>query len=508
MLRRPDSTEGLSFPSRHLRSWGVLLASGQHRPRPKGDEEKALRSLARAGCGEEELRLIISHLDRATKSLEERAARLCELADFASALGVRASRDYFRAIRETNAADQLTDPKVLAFARSVDRHTAEWYFWALWGTKAVKELTDDRVLQAVEYFRSIDSSAVVEYFLAIRETKAAAQLTSASVLLTARNIGSEAAVEFFGACWETKAVSALTDKRILAFAQWLGGDAAKEFFLALRETRAVAELTDVKVLAWVETLGHRAAEDYFRAIRKTKAATALTNEGVLLFAEAIGRVSAQKYFQVIGSTRAVTELTSEKVLDMSGVIRSIGSDAALDYFLAVAARKGEPSLKEPAPVAGSSTRDGDVPLLALLDIPTYSGYRAAALVGVSAFFWFSLWRLADLTAGGAPLVLEVVAALVAWVVLLGAGHVLVGKIAERSAEEFLKRRRRLLNEHGIRWHDCRETDQRCELCWESDHTHADGRFDFERFCRCPACHERASHSRASVRQFEALDSSA
>ena len=503
-----DSTEGLSSTFRSWFSRGVLLASRQHRTPPKGGEQKALRALARAGCGEEELLRIATYLKQVTQSSDECADRLSEIADFASAIGVRASRDYFRAIHETNALDVLMGPRVLEFARKVDRHTAEWYFWAVWGTKAVKELTDDRVLQAIENFRSVDGSAVVEYFLAIRETKATVRLTSPEVLSTARSLGSEAAVELFGACWETKAVSTLTDARILGFARSLGSDAAKEFFLAIRETGSVPELTDARVLDFVGTLGRGAAEDYFRAVRKTRAAMELTNDRVLLFAESIGRASAQKYFQVIGSTRAVEELTSNSILGMSGVIRSIGSDAALDYFLAAAAKKGEPSTKEPTPGPVPPTRDGSVPLLTLLDIPKYNGYRTVALLGVTALFWVSIWGLGGVMAGGVSLLLEVVAALVAWVILLGAGNVLLGKIAERSADEFLKQRRRLLNEHGIRWHDCREADQHCSLCWESDHTHADGRFDFERFCRCPACHERSSRTAASVHQFEALDSSA
>jgi hypothetical protein len=465
----------------------VFLAGGRLEQHPARQREKALRTLAKAGCGEDELGLIVASLDQAFATGAERAKKLSEIADFVTSIGSQAARDYFRAIAETKAVVELTDERLLTFARSIDRHTAEWYFWAIWGTKAVRELTSERVLKAVEFFRSIDSPATVEYFLAIRETKAAEELTSQKVLAFAESIGSEAAVEYFGACWETKAVRELTSERVLSFAQSIGGDAAKEYFLAIRETKAVAELTDEKVLTLTNSLGGRVAGEYFRAIRETKSATELTDEGVLLFAESIGKGPAREYFQVIRSTKAVAELTAESLLRTSGVIRAIGSDAALDYFLAAATTKvvaPPPGTAEGPSVPAPGTT---VPVLTLLDIPTYDRYRPVALLGMSVVFWVGVWESANIAAFAFQGLLDLSLVLGAWVGLLCSAYLLLGVIAEHATGEFLQKRRRLLNEHGIRWHDCFATERRCELCWGAGHTHQDRQYDYGSFCRCPAC---------------------
>ncbi len=486
MLERPS--HGMFIvPLGAIRAGEVPLADGRREQHPTRVEEKALRTLAKAGCGPEELRLIVSQVGQGFPTVDGRAKRLSEIAEFAASIGGPAARDYFRAIEETRAVAELTDDRVLAFARSVDAHTAEWYFWAIWGTKAVTELTNERVLKAVEFFRSIDSPATVEYFLAIRETKAAAELTNETILTFAESIGSDAAVEYFGAFWETKAVAELTSERVLSFARSIGGEAAKEYFLALRETKAVAELTDGNVLTLASSLGSRVAADYFRAIRETKAAAALTNENVLLFAETIGRGPAKEYFRVIESTKAVAALTTEGLLRMSGVIRAIGSDAALDYFLAVAAAKVVPLPTGTAESGSVPAPATTVPVLTLLDIPTYDRYRPLGLLSVSVLFWVGLWQFASITTVASQGLAELSVAVTAWVALLCAGYLLLGVLAERSGEEFLKRRRRLLNEHGIRWHDCFATEQRCELCWSAGHTHEDRQYDYGRFCRCPAC---------------------
>ena len=411
-----------------------------------------VRRLAQLGCSADELQLILRHLQDHYEAGERRIRKLTELAEFAVAIGAPAARDYFRAIRETGAVAELTDDRLLAFARSVDPHTAEWYFWAIWGTRAVTELTSERVLQAIQFFRSINSPATVEYFLAIRETKALAELTQERVLAFARTIGSDAAVDYFGACWETDAVGVLTDARVIEFAESVGGDAAVEFFRAIRETRSV-EL--------------------------------LTKPAVLLFSELIGPAAARAYFQVLASTRAVGPLTTEGLLGASAVVRSIGAEAALDYFMAAAAAR-----VEPGPIAVASDPGGtgaSVPVLNLLDLPSYDAYRAVGLLGVTAAFWFCAWpfvRGSALTSQGlVPIGLVVVG----WAAVLGLSYVLLATIVQRLAEQFLDRRRRLLNEHGIRWHDCQQGDRTCPLCWSSGRAHEDEQFDLARFCRCPAC---------------------
>ncbi len=454
---------------------------------PRLSEEKAVRALLKAGCGQVALHLLISHVGKNGSTGDERAGKLFETAEFATSIGRPAAHDYFRAIEETRAVAELTDGRVLAFARSIDRHTAEWYFWAIWGTKAVRELTDERVLRAVDFFRSIDSPATVEYFLAIRETRAAAELTGERVLAFARSIGSDAAVEFFGACWETKAVAQLTDERILTYARSIGGDASREYFRAIRETMAATELTGEKVLAFARAQGTRLALEYFRAIRETKSVAQLTGDNVLLFAESIGKGPARAYFRAIGSTKAVVELTGRGLLDMSGVIRSIGSDAALDYFLAIATTGVVPPTSRAAEGGNGSDPTAAVPVLTLLDIPTYDGYRSAGLFGASAAFWWGMWQLAYLSPGVPGGLVHVTTALAAWIGLLCGVYFVLGAIAQRSAEEFLRLRRRLLNEHGIRWHDCIASGARCALCWSAGRTHEDARYDYERFCRCPAC---------------------
>lgn len=461
--------------------------SVQLRPPPPLVEAKAVRKLARLGCGPELLRQITSCVRETFPTADRSAQKLAEIADFVAAIGGPAARDYFRAIEVTHAVAALTDGKVLAFARSVDRHTAEWYFWAIWGTKAVAELTSERLLESLEFFRSLDSSATVEYFVAIRESKAAAELTGERVLGFAESIGSEAAVEYFGAFWETGAVAKLTDERVLAFARSVGRELAKEYFLAVRETRAVAELTDDRILTFARSLGDRVAGNYFRAIRRTKAIAPLTDEGVLLFAESIGRGPANVYFEVLGSTKAVRELTREALFQASGVIRAIGSDAALDYFLAVAENKAVPSSAgDPEREVPPSDR-ATVPVLTLLDIPTYDRYRTVSLLGTSLFFWWYIVQTGGLSLGAFPSLLPLAVAIGAWVGLLCGTYLLSGVFAERASEQFLQRRRRLLNEHGIRWHDCLATDRRCELCWSPSHTHEDRQYDYGRFCRCPVC---------------------
>ena len=446
-----------------------------------------MRALVRAGCGSEELRLLVSQLGAASSTGAEWGSRLAEVASFARAIGNPAARDYFRALRETRAVAALTDERVLDFARSVDRHTAEWYFWAIWGTGAVSELTDERVLRAVEFFRSIDSPATVEYFLAIRETKAAAELTRERVLSFLTSIGSEAAVEYLGALWETNAVGELTDERVLAFAESLGSDAAKQYFLAVRETKAVLALTSRKLLSFAEALGREVAADYFRALRETRSTAELTDDGVLLFAESIGKGPAREYFRVVGRTRAVGALTAVNVLKASAVVRAIGSDAALDYFLAIASAPPATSSPASGGPASGPVPDASVPVLTLLDLPTYGRYEGAALAVTAGLSGWALWQFAGPTLAGLPALLGVGFALGVWAASLLGVYLLLDGIAERSSDEFLKRRRRLLNEHGIRWHDCLAGEPRCELCWSEGPTHDDGKFDYGRFCRCPAC---------------------
>lgn len=477
----------LKVPLRPFVRWGVLLANGGLGRSSREAGRRALRTLVRTGCGPDELALIVSRIEAESPDESVRSDRLREIAAFVSAIGRRAARDFFRAIRESGAVDRLLAPDVLEFGRSVDAHTAEWYFWALWGTRSVAELTEPSFLRDVDFFRSVGEPAVVEYFVAMRETRAVRELTDPRVREMARSIGPDAAVEYFGSLWETKCVDELTGRTVLDFARSLGGETAKEYFLAIRETRDVASLTDLRVLLFAEREGPRIAEEYFRAIRETRAAQPLTGEAVRLFAESIGKPSALAYFRAVGSTRAIRELTDGALLEMAGVVRSIGSDAALDYFLAAADRSSRPSGEAPAAGAPKSLADGGVPVLTLLDIPTYLGYRIASLAAVTACFWSSLFVAVPLGSGGDPVPLELVGAVAGWAALLTASFFLVGKMAERSGEEFLNRRRRLLNEHGIRWHDCGTTDRRCPLCWRADHTHADGRFDYQRFCRCPAC---------------------
>jgi hypothetical protein len=466
---------------------GLFLPAGRRDNPLDGFEEKARRKLVKAGCPAVTLQQIVSWMHETFSSPEDRAGKLLEVATFAKTIGNRAARDYFRAIEETNAVAELTDPKVLTFARSVDPHTAEWYFWALWGTKAVRELTDPRVLDAAEFFRSIGGPATVEYFLSIRETKAAQELTDPKVMAFAHAIGSDAATEYFGSFWETNAIGELTSERVLSLASFLTGDVAKEYFLAMRETKAVTELTDPRVLGFARIMGNRVAEDYFWAVRTSRSVTELTSDRVTVFAEVIGKACAREYFRVIASTKKVAELTSERLLRASGVIRAIGSDAALDYFLAVAATSVVPTPPESPRGGGPSSSDTSVPVLTLLDIPKYDRYRPAALVALTAFFWWGVWQTGMLSLSTIPGRLELVAALGAWVAALVGAHLLTGVLAERSTEEFVRRRQRLLNEHGIRWHDCLSGDRQCPLCWSSARTHQDQRFDYGRFCRCPAC---------------------
>lgn len=463
------------------------MPGGPHDAPRDRSEEKARHVFAKAGCERETFARIASYVRETFPGPEERGRKLSEIGSFVSAIGRGAARDYFRAIKETGAIAELTDPKLLTFARSVDPHTAEWYFWAIWGTKAVRELTDERVLNAVDFFRSIEGSATVEYFLSIRETKAAARLTDPKVLEFARSIGSDAAVEYFGAFWETNAIDALTSERVLSFARSLKGDAAKEYFLAIRETKAVSDLTDDRVLGFVRSVGPRVAEEYFRAIHESGSAEVLTSDRVTVFAEVIGRACAREYFRVIGSTKKVAELTSEGLLRGSAVIRAIGSDAALDYFLAVASADVVPAPTEPRREAISPPTETLVPILTLLDIPNYKWLRPTAMFGATALFWWGVSLAGSLALATSHSLVGLLVVAAAWGLLLWAAYLLAGTIAERSTGEFLRQRRRLLNEHGIRWHDCLSGDQRCSLCWNSTHTHEDDRFDYGRFCRCPAC---------------------
>jgi len=450
-------------------------------------EERARRTLISAGCDPETLDHVVGHLARACPDLEGRVARLQELAAFVRAIGRRAARDYFHAVRDTDAVAELTDPAVLAFARSVDPHTAEWYFWAMWGTKAVRELTDPRVLNAREFFRAMDGSATVEYFLAIRETKAAAKLTDPRVMAFARAIGSDAAVEYFGSFWETGEVDALSAEKVLALATWLRGDAAKEYFAAIRATEALSELTDDGVLGMARLLGARVAEEYFRAVRTTRNVAALTSDGVTVFAEVIGRACAREYFRVVTSTKKVAELTSERLLRASWVIREIGSDAALDYFLAVAATNVVLTPARAGEDGQTELEESSVPVLTLVDLPKYQRYRPIALAGATALFWWGAWQSGAVALATNLGVAGLLAVVGAWAFVFWGALLVTGMMADRSTEQFVRDRRRLLNESGIRWHDCLSGDRQCPICWAASRTHRDERFDYGRFCRCPAC---------------------
>ena len=453
------------------------MAGGQ--PRGTGAEpvERSIRRLARLGCGPDELKLLEGHLVRTGASPEERREYLASLAAFARSLGPSAARDYFRAIATTGKVDVLTAPRLLDFASAVGAHTAEWFFWAIWGTGAVGDLTDDRVLSAVRFFRSIDSPATVEYFLALRETKETAALTSPRVLDFVRTVGSDAAVEFFGACWETRAVGELTASRLLEALAGLGSETTRQFYRAVRATREVDRLGSDGVLDLARLLGPSATESWFRSIAETKDAVTLTDPNVMLYAELIGRETARAYFRVVASSGAVGPLTTPGLLATSGVIRSIGKDAAVDYFLAVAAGEVVPSAARPS--------EEEVPLVTLLDLPSYRPQTAAGLAAISAAFWGATWRTAPASVGHSPFGWVVVGAI--WVAVVAASYVLIRAIAGRAAEQFVARRRRLLNEHGIRWHDCLAGDRQCELCWTPAQTHQDQRFDYGRFCRCTAC---------------------
>jgi hypothetical protein len=450
---------------------------------PKRVDEKAIKALSKAGCGKEALDLIVAE----TCGGDDPAKKLYELATFAKTIGAPAAKDYFRAIAETGAVAELTDQKVLNFATSVDNHTAEWYFWAIWGTKKVTELTDERVLRSADFFKTIDSQATVEYFLAIRETKAAAELTEDRVVNFARSIGSEAAADYFGALWETQAVPALTSDRILNFATSLGNDAARDYFRAIRETKSAAELTEQRVLEFAKVIGKDAAGDCFRAVRNTKAVKELTNDNVFVFAESIGKKAAREYFRVIERTKAVAQLTAESVLDTSGVVRSIGSDAAVDYFLAIADMGAVSAATAVGEQGAVPTHEDAIQVLSTVDIPTYNGQRAVGLLGMSVFFWFAMWQYANLTIGASQGLIIIVVAIAAWAAVLYVGNMVLGTIAERSVDQFVERRRRLLNEHGIPWHDCLAGDQKCRYCWSEGHHHNDDRYDYGRFCRCLAC---------------------
>jgi hypothetical protein len=244
---------------------------------------------------------------------------------------------------------------------------------------------------------------------------------------------------------------------------------------------------DPAVQHLAEFLGPKGAEEYFRAVRVCRAASRLTDPSVLIFAESVGRGPARRYFQVLGSTKSVAELTSPSLLAASGVIRSIGAEAALDYFLAAA--RAPPS--GPGDVVGAGapapSPDREVPVLTLLDLPTYAGYRAGVLVGLTAAFWGSAFEFGGLRLGAGSSIFPILVSLATWGLVVGAGYVLSGMIARHSSEEFLRHRRQLLNEHGIRWHDCSPTYGECEVCWGSDRQHRDARFDQPQFCRCPSC---------------------
>jgi len=463
------------------------LPVGRRGPSLDHAQQRACRVLVKSGCDSETLHRIVSYVKGAPLSPEARSEKLAELASFTRQVGTRAAQDYFRAIRVTGAVAELTDSRVLAFGRSVSPHTAEWYFWALWGTRAVRELTDPRVLDSIDFFRSIEGSATVEYFLAIRETGAAGRLTQPNVMAFAQAIGADAAVEYFGSFWETNAVDLLTSEKVLEGARSLKGDSAKEYFQAIRETKAVAELTDPRVLGFADLLGNHAAEEFFRAVRATRAAQQLTSDRVTVFAEVIGKSCAEEYFRVITSTKKVAELTSERLLRASSVIRAIGSDAALDYFLAVAATGVVPTPGEATNAREAGSADTSVPVLTLLDVPKYRRYRPIAWVGASAAFWWGVWQWGVASLASSQGQVNLVAAVGAWATLLCAVHLLAGVIADRSSEEFVRRRRRLLNEHGIHWHDCLAGNRQCPRCWDPAHTHRDDHFDYGRFCRCTAC---------------------
>jgi len=185
-----EFTKLLSVKPRSFGREGRLVADDRRSTRPPGQKAKAIRALVRAGCGPELLDRLASHCDRAPDGGSRPSVTLEAVAEFVGAIGRGAAQDYVRALRETGALTELTDPRVLAFARTVDPHTAEWYFWSVWGTKAVRELTSDGVLGSVEFFQAIDSPATVEYFLAIRQTRAVRELTDVRVLELAREIGS------------------------------------------------------------------------------------------------------------------------------------------------------------------------------------------------------------------------------------------------------------------------------------------------------------------------------
>ena len=454
---------------------------------PSGDAlvaTKVRRRLSRVGCTSEALTLLLADLPGETPGDEGRLATLDRIASFAATIGARAAQDYFRAITLTGAVATLTAEPVLSFARSVDRHTAEWYFWAIGGTGAVAELTAPAVLASADVFRSWDSAATVEYFLAVRETKAVRALTDPAVLELARELGSEAATEYFGACWETQEVARLTDRRILDFARGLGNEGAREYFRALRETREVERLTSPRVLEGALSFGGALAADFFRAVRETGEVERMTGDEVLAFTAAIGPSCARAYFAALRSTRAVVELTTPGVLRASGVVRSIGEGAALDYFLA-AAQGGRPEAGGRARPKGPES--SEVPVLTLLDLPDYDRFRPIGLLGVSVVFWWYVWQSSTLALGSLRSPAEIGLALAGWTGALVVAHLLMGAMARRSGEQFLAQRRQLLNEHGIRWHDCLRGDRGCELCWRTDRTHEDGRFDYGAFCRCPAC---------------------
>jgi hypothetical protein len=442
------------------------------------------RRLTRAGCGSDAFRLLLERLPPEPGANAFPLGALERIATFATTIGERAARDYFHAIGATGKVAELTAEPVLAFARSIDRHSAEWYFWAIGGTGAVSELTSPSVLAAVDVFRSLDSAATVEYFLAVRETKAVRLLTEPAVLELARDLGSDAATELFGACWETRDVAGLTGRRILDFARALGKEAAREYFRAVRETRDAVRLTAPHVLETALAFGGTLAADFFRAVRETGEVARLTADRVLAFAEALGRSCARAYFVALRSTGAVARLTAPGVLQASGVVRSIGEDAALDYFLA-AARSGPSETSHGAATPGASP--SEVPVLTLLDLPSYDRFRPVGLLGVSVVFWWYVWQSAALAVGAFRTPADVALALAGWTGALVGAYLLMGAMARRSSDQFLARRRQLLNEHGIRWHDCLHGSRGCEQCWRAGRVHEDARFDYGAFCRCPAC---------------------
>ncbi len=316
------------------------------------------------------------------KEANERLKKVLDFINFINPIGALADH-YCDIVKKTGAVKELTDPKVLDFAKHMKNSPSNYldamqtvesvkiltskefmdamdgktlksiadfgtymshsFFGAIGRTGAFKELTDPKVMGFIKSLGVYEP----EYLNAMKTIEAVKNLTSKEFMDVIDEKNPESIINFldhdvkydiFYAIGKTGAFKELTDPKVMSFAKDLG-NLRKKYFMTMETVDWVKELTDPNVMSFIKILGNDAF-DYLEAMKTIEAVKNLTSKD---FINAVNQKTLKSIsnlldpdvrydiFYAIGKTGAFKELTDPKVLDF---IKPLGYNAP-EYFKAM-----------------------------------------------------------------------------------------------------------------------------------------------------------------------------